>query len=195
MDIDTMNRIRKNGFIFSDTLGYPCGYEVQMNAIQTICSNTQRVEKLADNIKKVIFDDPATIIIWKNGTKTVVKSEGEDYDPEKGLAMAIAKKALGNEGNYYNVFKKWLPKNKDAEIVRTCCNCVYRKSYNEGEPCQSCDPNNGNKFFKPYVENVSHSVLCNDCIYWKEDVTGLHCLNCIGIPNHPNFVMRKGGNK
>ena len=67
------------------------------------------------NIKKVIFNNPATIVFWSDGSKTVVKSYLDDYDPEKGLAMAIAKKALGNEGNYYNVFKKWLPKD-DEEI-------------------------------------------------------------------------------
>ena len=67
------------------------------------------------NIKKVIFNNPATIVFWSDGSKTVVKSHLDDYDPEKGLAMAIAKKALGNEGNYYNVFKKWLPKD-DEEI-------------------------------------------------------------------------------
>ena len=60
-------------------------------------------------IEKVIFNDPATIVIWRDGTKTVVKAENELFDPEKGLAMAISKKALGNEGNYYETFKKWLP--------------------------------------------------------------------------------------
>lgn len=60
-------------------------------------------------IKKVIFNDPATIVIWADGTKTIVKSDNEQYDPEKGLAMAISKKALGNKGNYYKTFKKWLP--------------------------------------------------------------------------------------
>lgn len=60
-------------------------------------------------IKKVIFNDPATIVYWFDGTKTVVKAENEDYDPEKGLAMCICKKVLGNKGNYYEVFKKWLP--------------------------------------------------------------------------------------
>lgn len=59
-------------------------------------------------IKKVIFNNPATIIVWCDKTKTVVKCGKNDiYDPEKGLAMAIAKKALGNKGNYYNVIKKW----------------------------------------------------------------------------------------
>lgn len=27
--------------------------------------------------------------------------------------MAISKKMLGNQGNYYEVFKKWLPKEKE----------------------------------------------------------------------------------
>lgn len=83
-----------------------------------IANNRYKVEKtynLGTNIKKVIFNNPATIVFWSDGSKTVVKSHLDDYDPEKGLAMAIAKKALGNKGYYYNVFKKWLPKD-DEEI-------------------------------------------------------------------------------
>lgn len=64
-------------------------------------------------IEKVIFNDPATIVVWKDGTRTVVKVKDEPFDPEKGLAMAIAKRALGDKGNYYNVFKKWLPKDSE----------------------------------------------------------------------------------
>ena len=67
-------------------------------------------------IKKVIFNDPATIVLWKDGSKTVVKAQdGETYDPEKGLAMAISKKALGNQGNYYDVFKEHLPKEESKD--------------------------------------------------------------------------------
>lgn len=58
-------------------------------------------------IKKVIFNNPATIVIWEDGTKTIVKRQkGDRWDKEKGLAMAIAKKALGNKGNYCNLIKK-----------------------------------------------------------------------------------------
>ena len=61
-------------------------------------------------IKKVIFNDPATIILLEDGTKMVVKCGDHDvFDPEKGLAMAIAKKALGNKYNYYDIFKEWIP--------------------------------------------------------------------------------------
>lgn len=58
-------------------------------------------------IKNVKFNPPATIVFWADNTKTVVKCNGEDYDPEKGLAMCICKKMLGNKGNYYEVFKKY----------------------------------------------------------------------------------------
>ena len=59
-------------------------------------------------IKDVIFNDPATIVFWMDGTKTVVKcQEGDEFDPEKGLTMAIAKKVYGNKSSYCNVIKKW----------------------------------------------------------------------------------------
>lgn len=67
----------------------------------------ERMGKEMMKIKKVIYNGPATIVLWENGTKTVVKCNNETLDKEKGLAMAISKKALGNIGNYYNVFKKW----------------------------------------------------------------------------------------
>jgi hypothetical protein len=61
-------------------------------------------------IDQVIFNAPATIVYWKDGTKTVVQARGEAFDPEKGLAMAISKKAMGNTRDYYIPFKKWLKK-------------------------------------------------------------------------------------
>ena len=93
----------------------------------------EKTYNLRTNIKKVIFNNPATIVFWSDGSKTVVKAHNDDYDPEKGLAMAIAKKALGNEGNYYNVFKKWLPKDDETiETDRTSLDeLFYDKKFNE----------------------------------------------------------------
>lgn len=96
-------------------------YDLQMLEhqlrVQEVMNNNMNQKKLP-GIKKVIFNDPATIVMWNDGTKTIVKYDEKTksgkkkkaFDPEKGLAMAIAKKALGNEGNYYETFKKWLPK-------------------------------------------------------------------------------------
>ena len=59
-------------------------------------------------IKKVIFNDPATIVFWADGTKTVVKCADFDiFDPEKGLAMAICKRVYGKR--FHSVFKEFLP--------------------------------------------------------------------------------------
>ncbi|MBR2248775.1 MAG: hypothetical protein IJ880_17475 [Bacilli bacterium] len=73
-----------------------------INAIQSI-----GIEPSTD-IKDVIFNDPATIVIWADGSKTVVKAENEPFDPEKGLAMAISKRVFGNKHNYYDIFKKYV---------------------------------------------------------------------------------------
>lgn len=67
------------------------------------------------SIRKVIFNDPATIVLWSDGSKTVVKCGPEDtYDMEKGLAMAIVKKMAGNDNRFHKVFKQY-PKKKKKE--------------------------------------------------------------------------------
>lgn len=72
-------------------------------------------------IKDVIFNDPATIIFWQDGDKTVVKAQdGDEFDPEKGLAMAIAKKAFGNKGNYCEKLKAWLEPYEVQPIMVSC---------------------------------------------------------------------------
>lgn len=81
---------------------------------------TQRVKNLdsrtVPGIKNVIFNDPLTIVIWSDGTKTFVKaSENDEYDPEKGMALAIAKKTMGNKYSYYDEIRKWIAKNEERK--------------------------------------------------------------------------------
>lgn len=81
------------------------------------------LEKAGDfaAIKQVIFNDPATIVIWWDDTKTVVKCQkGDTFDKEKGLAMAICKRLYGNESNYNNVINKWVhPKQPKKAVEKT----------------------------------------------------------------------------
>lgn len=66
---------------------------------------------MSRKITNVIFNNPATIVFWDDGTKTVVKCQNnETFDPEKGLAMAIAKRFFDNKGSYFNQIKKWTEK-------------------------------------------------------------------------------------
>lgn len=92
--------------------------ELRMIEAYTDMLNSRRSHKSL-RIERVIFNDPATIVFWSDGDKTVVKAVNEAYDPEKGLAMAVTKKLLGhNKGNYYNELKKWLP-SKEVENIDT----------------------------------------------------------------------------
>lgn len=55
------------------------------------------------NAKRVIFNPPATIVLWEDGTKTVVKCDKDDvFDEMKGLALCYMKKALGNTSRELN---------------------------------------------------------------------------------------------
>lgn len=67
----------------------------------------------AASIKNVIFNPPATIVFWTDGNKTVVKCNVKDeFDPEKGLAMAIAKRCASNSDDFYKEIKTWLEKSE-----------------------------------------------------------------------------------
>ena len=60
-------------------------------------------------VKKVIYNGPATIILWNDGTKTVVKcKEGDPYSPEAGFALAVLKRLTGNDFHkYLRKVTKW----------------------------------------------------------------------------------------
>lgn len=98
---------------FYANLGYARGgpaREAEKEYIRRDVETTLEVIRhVRPGITEVIFNNPATIVFWSDGTKSVVKTQnGEAFDPEKGLAMAIVKKAFGNKGNYYNYIKKWV---------------------------------------------------------------------------------------
>ena len=95
--------------LFTDDLivekEYPL-YRIELVYEKPILHHIERRKNMKDinnipEVKKVIFNDPATIVYWKDGTKTVVKCQkGDDFDPEKGFAMAFLKKCWGNKGNF-----------------------------------------------------------------------------------------------
>lgn len=71
--------------------------------------HTKKTKRIPDPIKKVIFNYPATIVFWKDGTKTIVKCQyGEVYDKEKGIALCFMKKFFENKGYFNDIFKKYI---------------------------------------------------------------------------------------
>ena len=77
------------------------------------------VSYLLPKIKRVIFSNPATIILWEDKTKTVVKcGKNDSFDYEKGLAMAIVKKLYGNTGRYMRIFDKYIPVQSEEQSAK-----------------------------------------------------------------------------
>lgn len=51
----------------------------------------------AVGVKRIIYNDPATVIFWTDGTKTIVKrAKGEKFSKYTAFCAALAKKLYGN---------------------------------------------------------------------------------------------------
>lgn len=60
-------------------------------------------------IKEIIYNNPATIVFWSDGTKTVSKCcEGDDYNHETGLSICVLKKIIGGK-KVKILMDDWLP--------------------------------------------------------------------------------------
>ena len=73
-----------------------CSYDqIQHLADLIVAAEIYAVEEF--DVKKIIVNPPATIIFWKDGTKTVTKQIGKyEFDLEKDIAVCFMKKALKN---------------------------------------------------------------------------------------------------
>ena len=102
--------------------------------IDLLIFNEAKTKPIERVVERVIFNDPVTVVIWKDGTKTVVRcQDGEPYDPEKGLAMCMAKKMLGNNGNYYDIFHKYLDEYKEDEAMKKKLAKAVKKKAKRGK--------------------------------------------------------------
>jgi len=74
--------------------------------------NTNKYNSLL-NPKQIIFNNPATIVVWEDGTKTVVKTmEGDTFNEEYGVAMAYMKKIFGSSNKFKRTVKKFIKEEK-----------------------------------------------------------------------------------
>lgn len=74
--------------------------------------------RLYFRIKDVIFNPPATIVLWADGTKTVVKTQGHDnFNPEVGMALCFMKRAYGNKSRYNNDLKKYTEPYYEKDVM------------------------------------------------------------------------------
>lgn len=67
-------------------------------------SNSLKFKDIVDDIDSVIFNEPATIVTFKDGTKVCVKAcEKDTFTKEAGLMYALVKRLYANDidGNGY----------------------------------------------------------------------------------------------
>lgn len=184
-----------NGGIFTNYIPkkrikrYPAASTINVSYVD-YCDNdissTRNIRRLCrllyfPKIKHVIFNGPATIVFWQDDTKTVVKCrEGDTFDPEKGIAMAIAKKVLGNKDGYYEGVKKWLPKkNGEETFIKTCDNCKH-DNYHFLEPCNICFTAACNgRDIRTMWEPKEEMHTCSNCAYRDLDSRVDPCHACI----------------
>lgn len=84
----------------------------------------RRVSYLGDTIivgdavlTRVIYNNPATIALWSDGTKTVVKcAPGDTYSKEVGLILCVLKKMLG-ASNVKRMLKTYAPEDENVRVV------------------------------------------------------------------------------
>jgi hypothetical protein len=70
-------------------------------------------------IKEMIYSDPATVVFWDDGTRTVCKAfETDEYNPESGLAMCIIKKLYGGSA-LKKILDAWIPRQQQFKGTTT----------------------------------------------------------------------------
>lgn len=64
------------------------------------------------SIKKIIYSNPATVILWNDGTKTVAKCDkGDTYNKEIGYLICVLKKVLPKK-EFYKMLNEFYSEKK-----------------------------------------------------------------------------------
>ena len=125
-------------------------------------------------IKKLISNDPATVILWEDGTKTMAKcQDGDVFDFEKGVLICSLKKLIGNKAT--NEFLKEIEKQP-----------VYHDGYTGGMR---------GKEFRKCLKQGNVPKFCGTCKHLEEAYQEEPCCPCLKRfwedGSHPNWEPRK----
>jgi len=75
------------------------------------------IEKQAPGVSRILFNDPATVVFWEDGTKTVVKATaGDKYVLYYGFLAALAKKMYGSNAKVQEMIHPWLPQEEPKQM-------------------------------------------------------------------------------
>ena len=119
-----------------DSITY--SYSVDNNACysgaftkNTIRNETELIEGQHLYIKKVLYQNPATIVSWSDGTKTVSKCSKKDvYSLETGFTPCVLKKIIGTR-EVRILLQEWCSYESSAYGLKSVTVADIGKKYKE----------------------------------------------------------------
>lgn len=132
-------------------------------------------------IKKIIENNPATVILWEDGTKTMAKCQDDDeFDFEKGAMICSLKKLIGNKATN-ELLKRMENQPKKS---KSCKDCQFDKVAFTNFPCDRCREKDG-------LRTEFMPKLCQSCKHLEETYEDGPCYKCLGVYRknrlHPNW--------
>lgn len=115
-------------------------------------------------IERIIFNDPATIVFFKDGDKQVVKcSEDDIFDEETGVAMAIVNKLYGNRTKFLKDIKRKSSENHSLKRSHT----ALKSKFDVDDIVNICDTG---RLYTTYVDFFDHCLVNGDFGYISKNL-------------------------
>ena len=100
---------------------------------------TDDMKKL--DVKKIIFSGPKTIVLWSDGTKTIVSMSKDEakFDPEAAFCAAYTKKMFGSNSKIKRVIKEKSNIEKWKELNEVPEDQLYKLGLKALAECEDID--------------------------------------------------------
>lgn len=110
------------GFASADFAQKPVSPEPPKDQVLPVIRMDWMSRPLEEQIDRIIQNGNVTIVMWKDGTKTVVKKAAdEEYNLYAAVAQAVMKKLMGSTSHAHKVIAKKLvvqkPKEKKVKVL------------------------------------------------------------------------------
>ena len=92
---NVLDSLSNGEYVIAPTTTAICTENLNAN---NICTKNFNATNILDDIERVIFNEPATVIIFKDGSKVQVKACSKDpFSKENGIRNALLKRAFAND--------------------------------------------------------------------------------------------------
>ena len=119
-----------------------------------ICTKNFNANNILDDIERVIFNEPATVIIFKDGSKVQVKACSKDpFSKENGIRNALLKRAFANDIDENGYMTSRGPGERIEKILRE--KSVDQKEVAERKAKEKAEKNAKKKIVKKEDKKVS----------------------------------------